>query len=525
MGEVFLAHDPDLDREVAIKFLSAGHSADADSRERFYREARAAAALNHPNIVIVHEVDAEHDRPFIVMEFLQGPDLRRVIRDGPLPVVDVLRVGVALADALGFAHVRGVVHRDVKPENVILVPDGRVKVLDFGLARLPGSSSLTGVGALIGTVAYLAPEIIRGEPASPASDVYALGAVLFEALTGRQVYESENPAGLLYHHLNSTPPRVSQFAPESIPSALDTLILRCLAKVPRDRPTLDEVLKTFADVAAARTSGVRPPDRRWWRAAGAAVVAVAIGLVAAFVFPGLVRTSGETAGGLLEELELARARVAESPDDPAAQEAVVALLEAAGDEEGAVAALMRAAELRAAAGETVQARRLLEHLIAIRPSSRSARERLATLDRGPIPEPPAPDPALATQRLAEGEASLGVGNRALAVASFRVSALYAGPAQYEPALALAALVRDEDPLLASWALIRAGEQLRAAEQPQLAAWAFNEARRLDPRAERPRQALIELGYLSAETGPLARALEAQRRGDIASYRAAVNELR
>jgi len=525
MGEVYLAHDPDLDREVAVKVLAAAHSADLDSRERFYREARAAAALNHPNIVTVHEVDAEHDRPFIVMEYLKGPDLRRVIRDGPLSVPDVLRVGVALADALGFAHDRGVVHRDVKPENVILTPDGRVRVLDFGLARLPGSSSLTGVGALIGTVAYLAPELIRGEPATPASDVYALGTVLFEALTGRQVFNSENPAGLLYHHLNSAPPRASQLAPEPLPPALDALIQRCLSKGARDRPTLEQVQRVLAKLMAMRAEGPRVPARSWRRVAVGLTFAVVLGLVAVFVVVGLVRTGGESAAVLLGGLDQARARAEANPDDPAALEALVPLLKAAGDEEGAAAALMSAADLRAARGQTVHSRQLLERLIEIQPSSRAAREQLALLDRGPIPDPPASDPALASQRFAEGEAHLGLGNREVAVASFRIATLYAGPAQFEPALALAALVRDEDPLLATWALTRAGDQLRAAEQPRLSSWAFSEALRLSPGAERPRAALIALGYLSDVVGPLSRALAAQRRGDFTAYRAAIGELR
>jgi serine/threonine protein kinase len=198
MGEVFRARDEQLDRDVAIKMLPPGSFDDPEARARLVREARAAAALNHPNVCTVYEVADAGGRQFIAMELVEGQTLSAVLAGGPLPPDDVLRHGVQLADALAHAHERGVIHRDLKSANIILTPERRIKVLDFGLARradatdwsqtVTRAAPLTMPGTIMGTLAYMSPEQLRGETAHTQSDVWALGIVLCEMVSGRRPF-------------------------------------------------------------------------------------------------------------------------------------------------------------------------------------------------------------------------------------------------------------------------------------------------------------------------------------------------
>jgi hypothetical protein len=231
MAEVFRAHDHRLDREVAVKVLAPHLLADARAVDRFDREARAAASLNHPNIVNVYDAVSDGDTHAIVMELVDGPTLAEVIaREGQLRVEDALPVAISIADALQAAHDRGLVHHDVKPRNVLFDDDGTVKVTDFGIARA-ASSDITTVQ---GSPPYLAPEQARGGQSDRRSDIYALGCVLFEMLAGRPPFEGDSSSAIVMAHIDAPVPRLSGFRPD-VPRDLEQVVNRALAKDPAAR--------------------------------------------------------------------------------------------------------------------------------------------------------------------------------------------------------------------------------------------------------------------------------------------------
>jgi len=215
MGEVFRAHDAVLAREVAVKVLHRSLSSDQGFVERFRREARAAATLNHPNIVAVYDWGAVDGIYYMVMEYVRGRSVRELLNAGgrlaPAQAADILRQTLA---ALEHAHAKGIVHRDLKPENILITTDGVVKLTDLGLARAFADAKNTRAGAVTGTVQYLAPEQIRGEPADPRSDLYSLGIVAYELLTGELPYTGETPMAIAYKHLSDRVPKPSRSAPE-----------------------------------------------------------------------------------------------------------------------------------------------------------------------------------------------------------------------------------------------------------------------------------------------------------------------
>jgi tetratricopeptide (TPR) repeat protein len=247
MGEVYKAHDPKLDRPVALKLLPEPFAANPDWLRRFRAEAKAASSLNHPHILVVHDVGDFKGRPFIVMEFVEGRTIRERIDEGPVPVKEAIGIASQIASALAAAHARAIVHRDIKPENVMLRPDGYVKVLDFGLARQvvtsDGTLSGTQSGALVGTLRYMSPEQSRGEPAQPASDVFSLGLLFFELISGRHPFHADSTIGVL-HGIQSAPPVASGGGPE-----LDALVFDMLAKDPRQRPAVSDVVARLSALA------------------------------------------------------------------------------------------------------------------------------------------------------------------------------------------------------------------------------------------------------------------------------------
>jgi len=232
-AEVWRAHDEQLDRPVAVKRLHAHLMPDEGSRRRLAAEARAAAGLSHPVIVDVYDIDTEGDSPAIVMELVDGESLAtRIARDGPLSQAEAARITADVADALYHAHQRGLVHRDVKPGNVLLSRDGRTRLVDFGIARSLAESAerLTQVGTVMGTLSAMAPEQLAGGPIGPRTDLYGLGVVLHEALTGRPPYAASTPVALADAQRSGPPPL------DGIDPTLAALVAACLAPQPEDRP-------------------------------------------------------------------------------------------------------------------------------------------------------------------------------------------------------------------------------------------------------------------------------------------------
>src|SRR5215212_8032127 len=236
MARVYLAHDNVLDREVALKVLREQYAGDEGFVERFKREAKNAAALNHPSIVQVYDQGrAEDGTYYMAMEYVRGGTLKDLIKsEAPLVPSEAARIASRVAEALALAHDRGIVHRDIKPQNVLLNPAGEAKVADFGIARAASSKSITETNLVLGTSAYMSPEQVRGERAGPASDLYSLGVVLYEMLTGEQPYRADDPIATAMKHIDEPPPHPLRANP-TVPKALDALVVKLLAKRPEDR--------------------------------------------------------------------------------------------------------------------------------------------------------------------------------------------------------------------------------------------------------------------------------------------------
>ncbi|HEX3686054.1 MAG TPA: protein kinase [Gaiellaceae bacterium] len=256
MSSVYRAHDRLLERDVALKVLHEEYTADTDYVERFRREARSVAQLSHPNIVTVIDRGEQDDRQFIVFEYIPGENLKKLVqRVGPLPEEDAVRLALQIARALGFAHENGLVHRDVKPQNVLLNGDGQAKVTDFGIARsLDVKGGLTQTGTVMGTSDYIAPEQARGSRVDAQSDIYSLGAVLYELLTGEVPFPGDNFVAVAMRHINEPPPSVRERRPDVSPR-LDAVIRRAMAKEPRDRfGSMDELCAELNECLSPETA-------------------------------------------------------------------------------------------------------------------------------------------------------------------------------------------------------------------------------------------------------------------------------
>jgi eukaryotic-like serine/threonine-protein kinase len=234
MARVHQGLDRQLGRRVAIKVLAPPFDRDGEFVERFRREARAAAGLSHPNIVAVFDSGSDDGTHFIVTELVEGETLaNRLRRDGPMPPADAVAVAIDIARALAAAHARGLIHRDIKPGNVMLLPDGRVKVVDFGIARAAGSDTLTNTGVVLGSTAYLSPEQAGGQPVDERADLYSLGCVLYEMLTGHAPFRADTPIATMYRHVNEDARPPSTIAP--VQREVEEVVLRCLEKDPKHR--------------------------------------------------------------------------------------------------------------------------------------------------------------------------------------------------------------------------------------------------------------------------------------------------
>ena len=276
-GEIYRALDPRLERRVALKLLAESYTEDAGFRERLLRESRIAASLDHPNVVPIYEAGETDDRLFIAMRFVEGSDLQALLRsEGPLEPSRAVAIASQVADALDAAHARGLVHRDVKPSNVLLDRQDRrehVYLADFGLTQSVTDRGPTD-GHLVGTVDYVAPEQVRGDDVDGRADVYGLGCMLFEALTGTVPFSGVSDVAVIYAHLEAAPPQASERR-DALPDALDDVLARAMAKDPDERqPTcgalVDEVRVAFgldarprsSRVARRRTARGRDRDRR-----------------------------------------------------------------------------------------------------------------------------------------------------------------------------------------------------------------------------------------------------------------------
>jgi eukaryotic-like serine/threonine-protein kinase len=257
-GVVLLAHDNRLDRKVALKALTIPEGLSSEEHkqliDRFYREARAAAGLSHPNIVTVHDISKARDWHFISMEYLDGQALSDVVVRGPMEYDRALKIAEQILDGLGYAHSRDVVHRDVKPENIFLMGGDKVKIVDFGLARVLTTTTITKSGVVVGTPGYISPEIIRGKPTGPWSDVFSFGVTFYEVLTGKRPFGPETAfdtyVNVIYRIISEDPEPPSSINP-SVPRAIDSVVLKCLAKDPADRYRRVEAIRTHLSAIEA----------------------------------------------------------------------------------------------------------------------------------------------------------------------------------------------------------------------------------------------------------------------------------
>jgi serine/threonine protein kinase/Tol biopolymer transport system component len=293
MGEVYRARDASLGRDVALKILPASYSGDADRLRRFTQEAQAAAALNHPNILAIYQIGQERDLTYIASELLEGETLRERLRGGFLPARKALDYALQLAQGLAAAHDKGIVHRDLKPENIFITTDGRVKILDFGLAKLtrpeePSSadhatmSAATEAGKVLGTAGYMSPEQVRGKPVDARSDLFSFGVILYEMLSGQRAFHGESSADILSAILREEPPDLA-VTNRNLPPALQRIVRHCLEKNPQERfQSARDLAFQLADVSSPSSSSaisapiVSPRSRRWLPAAAGGLLLLAL---------------------------------------------------------------------------------------------------------------------------------------------------------------------------------------------------------------------------------------------------------
>ena len=291
MGEVYRGHDPRLQRDVAIKVLPSSFTADADRLRRFEQEARAVAALNHPNIVSIYDIGDSNGVHYIVSELLEGETLRQRVNLGAMPSRKAIELAVQLANGLAAAHEKGIVHRDLKPENIFLTRNGRLKILDFGLAKLrrpreqaetiDGDTAHTTAGQVLGTAGYMSPEQVRGENADHRSDIFSFGTILYEMLTGKRAFKRNTSAETMTAILNDEPPEFSSVNMQPIPPALERIARHCMEKQPNQRfqsahdIAFDLEMLSSASTPTAGAAGAVTRNKAWIRLVALAGVLLA----------------------------------------------------------------------------------------------------------------------------------------------------------------------------------------------------------------------------------------------------------
>ena len=299
MGEVYRARDTRLNRDVAIKVLPELAAAEPERLQRFEIEAKAAAALNHPNILSVFQMGTHNGTPYLVSELLEGKTLAASVSRGPLPLRQVIQYGIQIAHGLAAAHEKGIVHRDLKPENLFVTKEGRIKILDFGLAKIPPSrkvpttqaTTITRLGVAVGTVGYMSPEQVRGQVIDHRTDIFAFGAILCEMVMGQQIFQRATEADTVSAILNEEPPPITQLSPDT-PAGLDRVIRRCLEKNPEQRFqsasdlafALEALLDPAWSMSGTHPIVVEPPKTRPLRSIVAAVIVFLIGALLAYLW-------------------------------------------------------------------------------------------------------------------------------------------------------------------------------------------------------------------------------------------------
>jgi non-specific serine/threonine protein kinase len=284
MGEVYLAEDTELNRKVALKFLSSHLCQDADCRTRFKREAQAAAKLNHPNIVTIYEVSEFNGRPFFAMEHVEGQSLRELIKANELPIERVIELAIQICEGLHKAHQSGIVHRDVKPANILIDADGRAKILDFGLASVAGSDHLTKTGSTLGTVGYMSPEQVLGEQVDHRSDIFSLGVLLYELIAGRQPFKGDNETATSRNIVDHEPEPLERYK-SGVGAELQSIISKSLQKDKTLRyQHVDELRADLARIGK-ETQVTLATHRRRWRVIAPSLVVVCLIVLALILKP------------------------------------------------------------------------------------------------------------------------------------------------------------------------------------------------------------------------------------------------
>jgi len=261
MGVVYKAQDTKLDRIVALKFLPKHLLCDEEAKTRFAHEAKAASALNHPNITTIHEIDEAEGECFIAMEYIEGKSIKELVEEKGLSIEEILRIAIQIAEGLSKAHQKDIVHRDIKSDNILLTHDGLAKIMDFGLAKLKGVTKLTKTGTTLGTLQYMSPEQAQGKEADHRSDIFSFGVVLYEMITGQLPFKGEHEAAVIYSIVNETPEPLARYK-ANVPEGLQRMVDKALQKDPNTR------YQTAADITAdlkglqKETTGVVPKPKK-----------------------------------------------------------------------------------------------------------------------------------------------------------------------------------------------------------------------------------------------------------------------
>jgi serine/threonine-protein kinase len=272
MGVVYQAHDPQIDRLVALKVLRPDRVATEEFLQRFMKEAKAIGRLSHPNIVVVYDVGEDQGTAYIAMEFVEGKPLDEIVKSESFHSEEIIDLGLQVAEALDYAHRKGIVHRDIKPSNIILQPDGQIKITDFGIARIedPEATQQTQAGEILGTPAYMSPEQVLGQPVDGRSDLFSLGVILYELATGRRPFRGDNIT-TIFRNITAEDPQEPLLINPALPPELSRIVVRCLAKSPENRfgsgKDLAEALRNCCGVAPVSPEIVLPPTRKWKEAA------------------------------------------------------------------------------------------------------------------------------------------------------------------------------------------------------------------------------------------------------------------